>query len=76
VRFSRGLIPGGNIWYLKLAFERVALDQLQYLVDPEADAAFRRQQQNWMRNTGQEFFWRPGQTTPDRAPQLTSTAAP
>lgn len=70
VRFSKGLIPGGNIWYLKLGFERAFLDQLQYLVDPEAADAFRRQQKNWARNTGQEFFWQPGAAMPTRAPDL------
>lgn len=70
VRFSKGLVPGGTIWYLRLAYERVLLDQLQYLVDPEAQDAFRRQQRNWARNTGQEFFWRPGEMAPARAPDV------
>lgn len=70
VRFSRGLVPGGTIWYLKLGYERVFLDQLQYLVDPEAQDAFRRAQRNWARNTGQEFWWQPGRATPSRGPDL------
>ncbi len=74
VRFARGNIPGGNIWYLKLAFERNVLDQLQRAVDPEADAAFRRRQQDWMRNTGQEFFWAPGETSPSRGPDWSNAA--
>jgi hypothetical protein len=64
VKFARGNIPGGNIWYLRLAFERVALDQLQYLADPEANKAFKRQQQYWRREYGQEYWWKPGQMTP------------
>lgn len=70
VRFSKGLVPGGTIWYLRLAYERMLLDQLHYLVDPEAQDAFRRQQRNWARNTGQDFFWRPGEMAPARAPDL------
>lgn len=70
VRFSKGLVPGGTIWYLKLAYERVFLDQMQYLVDPEAQTAFRRQQRNWMRNTGQGFWWAPGEMKPQRAPDV------
>lgn len=68
IRFSKGLIPGGNLWYLKLAFERTVLDQLQWLADPEAAKAFRAQQQFWKREFGQEFYWAPGSLTPERAP--------
>lgn len=74
VRFAKGLVPGGTIWYLKLAYERMVLDQLQYLVDPEASDAFKRQQRNWLKNTGQEFFWRPGEAIPSRAPDLGAVA--
>ncbi|MER8380715.1 hypothetical protein [Mesorhizobium sp. M1399] len=64
VKFARGNIPGGNIWYLKLAFERTVLDQLQFLADPEANKAFKRQQQYWQRNYGQDYFWAPGKLSP------------
>ena len=70
VKFAKGSIPGGNIWYLKLAFERNVLDQLQTIVDPEAQKAFRRQQQYWRKNFGQEFWWAPGQNGPERAPAI------
>ncbi|MCE7026430.1 hypothetical protein [Jiella avicenniae] len=70
VKFAKGSIPGGNIWYLKLAFERNVLDQLQTVVDPEAQKAFKRQQQYWRRNFGQEFWWAPGETQPRRGPDL------
>jgi len=68
VKFARGNIPGGNIWYLKLAFEREVLDQVQFLVDPEANKAFKRQQQFWRRNFSNEFYWAPGERLPSRAP--------
>ncbi|WP_127523670.1 hypothetical protein [Mesorhizobium sp. Z1-4] len=71
IRFSKGLIPGGNLWYLKLGFERTVLDQLQWLADPEAADAFKRQQKYWSREYGQDYFWKPGRLAPDRAPQLT-----
>lgn len=64
VKFARGNIPGSNIWYLRLAWERTVMDQLQYLVDPEANKAFKRQQQFYKRETGQEYFWKPGELTP------------
>lgn len=64
VKFARGNIPGGNIWYLKLAFERTVIDQAQYLADPEANKAFKRQQKFWKREFGQDYFWAPGQASP------------
>lgn len=68
VKFARGNIPGSNIWYLKLAWEREVMDQLQFLVDPEANKAFKRRQQFWSRETGQDYFWAPGERLPERAP--------
>lgn len=62
--------PGGSMWYWRLAYERVVLDQLQYLVDPKANKAFKAKQQWWKRETGQEFFWEPGQTAPQRGPDF------
>ncbi len=73
VRFVKGNFPGSNIWYLKLAAERRVFDQLAWLADPEAQKAFKRQQQYWRRATGQEYFWRPGEKLPDRAPALLGT---
>lgn len=70
VKFARGNTPGSNIWYLRLAFERVVFDQLQFLADPEANKAFKRKQQTYRRETGQEFFWAPGTMAPQRAPEI------
>lgn len=76
VQFARGNTPGGNIWYLRLAWERMVLDQAQLLLDPEADKAFRRKQRDWQRDFGQGHWWRPGQLGPDRAPDLGNMLAP
>lgn len=72
VNVLRANTPGGSLWYLRLGYERVLLDQLQYLLDPKANKAFKSKQQWWKRETGQEFFWTPGETSPDRAPDLTA----
>jgi len=70
LKFARGNIPGGNIWYTRLAWERLVLDQVQFLVDPEANAAFKRSQQSWKKDFGQSFWWEKGKTAPSRAPNL------
>jgi hypothetical protein len=61
----------GTLWYTRAAYERIFLDQLQYLTDPEAYRAFKRRQQNQRRQYGNEFFWAPGAgAAPQRAPDL------
>jgi hypothetical protein len=70
VRFLAQNTPGGTNWYLRLAYERVLLDNLQRLADPEAHAAFRRKVQMQRRDYRNEFFWAPGETAPQRAPDL------
>ncbi len=76
VQFARGNVPGGNIWYLRLAWERLVLDQAQFLVDPEANASFKRSQRTWQRDFGQGFWWEKGKATPSRAPDMGNMLAP
>lgn len=70
VRFARGNVPGSNIWYLRLAFERTVFDTLQWWLDPEAHRSFRHKQQFFRKQWGQDYWWRPGQLAPDRPPAL------
>lgn len=69
-QFVRQNTPGSSLWYLRLAWERIAMDQLQHLADPEASAAFRRRRQQRLRDYGNEFWWSPGETAPRRGPDL------
>lgn len=59
-----------SLFYTRAAYRRMFIDQLQYLADPEAHQKFRQQEQTLHRQTGQGFFWRPGQTLPERMPVL------
>lgn len=76
VRFLRQNTPGGSLWYARLAYERIVLDQLQHMVDPEARAAFKRKQQYRKKNYGNEFWWQPGDAAPVRGPDPTSAVGP
>jgi hypothetical protein len=51
-KLLRANTPGGAFWYIQQAYERVVLDQLHFLIDPEANKAFKRVQQSWRRNFG------------------------
>ncbi len=58
-------------WALRAAFNRVILDQLSYMMDPKAHQAMRAQENRIKRDTNQGYWWRPGELTPDRPPELT-----
>ena len=45
-------------------------DQIQTLVDPDYRGSFRGMEQRVKKETGQEFWFRPGSTSPARAPNL------
>lgn len=57
-------------WYLRAAYERGVLDNLQRLIDPDAQKAFRDQRRKTEREYEQEWWWEPGKSTPARAPDL------
>jgi hypothetical protein len=64
--FIRQDTPGSSLWYTRLMWNRVLMDQLQYLMDPDAHTAFRRQMQSRYRDYRQNFYWRPGEGSPGR----------
>jgi hypothetical protein len=68
--FASRNVPGNNIWYLRLAYQRVVVDQLQHMTDPNANKAFKRRQQKLKKDMGQDMWWRPGEVTPDRVPRI------
>jgi nuclear transport factor 2 (NTF2) superfamily protein len=70
VRFAERYQPGGSLWYTRLAMERLIFDELERMADPDAAPRFRRIEQRARRETGQQFFWRPGRRGPERAPDL------
>ena len=70
VRALGRYLPGGSLWYTRLAFERQVLDRLQEQVDPRAARSFRDTESRARREVGQRFWWRAGDTAPGRSPDL------
>ena len=59
VDLFRRYTPGGSLWYVRLAFEREVLDQIQTIVDPNAAKSFRAKARSAQQfNT--EYFFPPG----------------
>lgn len=69
---KKGLVPGQNLWYTKVAIDRLVFDQLQKAVDPRASSAFRRSQRSLEKRTGQEMWWEKGDLLPSRLPEVSN----
>ncbi len=69
-RAIRENIPGANWPIIGLVFQRVLMDSLQKVMDPEAHLAFRHQIMTRRKDYNQDYWWTPGETTPRRAPDL------
>lgn len=61
-------IPGSNLWYTKLILRRLFWDQLAEMADPGKARDWQKYQRRMKSDTGQEYWWRPGQASPDRLP--------
>lgn len=69
-RFLKNNTPGSTLWYTRLATDRLLWDRLQTLLDPNYAQSFQRTRDAAMRDYDQRFFWGPGRTMPERAPDL------
>lgn len=67
VRFARGNLPLVNLWYLRAAIDHLVMHDLQEQVSP---GYLRKMRQRTMRDFGQDYWWRPGEKLPARAPSL------
>jgi hypothetical protein len=70
-RFMERETPGGSIWFLRAAYERMVIDQVRELGDGvRAEEHYSRVEER-VRETGQDFWWRPGSgATGARVPDL------
>jgi hypothetical protein len=67
-RFGKRYTPG--TWYTKLAVDRLVWDHIQTMIDPDYRQSFRRAEQRLKNDTGQKFWFGPGQAAPERGPDL------
>lgn len=75
ISFAARYTPGASIWYLRLALERMVLDQMKLYADPKARSKNRRIESRYRRDTGQKYWWRPGRTEPERKPDIANLLA-
>lgn len=63
--------PGSNTWYASLAFNRLIIDQLRELADPDYQQSYNRLEQR-AQEQGTQYWWAPGEHLPERAPDLSN----
>ncbi len=73
--FAMGKRWSPSTWYTKLAVDRLLWEKLQILIDPNYRQSFRRAEQN-AKKQGSGFWWGPGDTTPQRAPDVLTVTRP
>lgn len=73
VRFIGANTPGSSLWYSRLAFQRIILDEMQQMVDGDAREDFSRMEAKARKDFGQDYWWAPGESQPDRAPNIAAT---
>lgn len=66
IRFGKRNVPGPlNLTGIKTAFTRATLDQLDKQINPNWSSRNRSMRRQLKRDRGQEYWWKPGELTPD-----------
>jgi len=63
--FVQRYTPGSTLWYTRLVFERMIIDTLERLINPDFNKDNRRKERALKSRTGQEYWWSPGEITPN-----------
>ncbi len=71
-RIANKEIPVAHMWYTRMIVERMLLDQVEKAIDPSYSDRMRKIEKRMKKQTGQGFWWTPGEATPDRAPDLST----
>lgn len=71
VNFAGRYTPALSSWWAtRAAYRRIFLDQLQWMVDPDAAASFKAKAKSLKKRTGQEYWWEPGEAGISRSPRV------
>jgi len=71
VQLLRHVTPGQNLWFSRMATDRLIFDQIQRAIDPNYVQSFARREQQAQKAYGQAYWWHPGETKPERPPSFT-----
>lgn len=71
-RIANKEAPVVHMWYTRMIVERMLLDQVEKALDPSYSDRMRKIEHRMKKQTGQGFWWTPGEATPERAPDLST----
>lgn len=63
----KGFVPGGNIWYTKAALDHLIWQRVMDELSPGYLSNIKKRTR---KEYGQDWYWEPGELTPDRGPDL------
>lgn len=63
----KGFLPGGNVWYTRAVVDHIVLQQAMNWLSP---GYLSTMQARTMKDYGQGWWWNPGTTEPQRAPNM------
>lgn len=69
LRFARSHTPLVNLWYGKTALDHLFMHAIQENLSP---GYLQRQKDRARKDWGQDYWWEPGESMPDRAPDLSA----
>lgn len=75
-RFVRMNTPGTSLWYARLALDRLLWDRLQEMTDPNYSRSWRELERRALKDSNQQFWWRPGHQAPQRGPDPGAVLGP
>jgi hypothetical protein len=64
-RVAKRNTPLSSLWYGRLAVERLIMDNVERWADPQYDRRLRRLTRKMNKETGQQFWWAPGDDASD-----------
>jgi hypothetical protein len=73
IRFIKGNTPGANLWYAKAALDHMVWNQAAEYLSPGYLSTMRSRAR---REFGQDYYWSPERTAPDRGPDLSRIVGP
>jgi len=62
--------PGSSLWYLRAAWERIIVDTMQKLIDPNVHKRNSNIIKRYQKTENRDFWWEPGETLPSNAPGI------
>lgn len=71
VQDAKGFVPGNNIWYTKAALDHLIWQQVMEALSPGYLQSIRSRTR---KEFGQDWWYAPGELTPDRGPDIGKAA--